>query len=98
MSIFTYNMFTNRGSFYADNINMEGTILALNFGIISAGNIQPAFAYSPVRSSILPFDAVILSILGGLCASNPAMGAAVGATMAVTDRIFCPAINNILPG
>jgi len=76
-------------------------MLTLNLGIQQSKNIQPEFAYGIMRSSLFPLDVVMLAGQGyliGKLFGNSAMGAKLGAIMAVADRLFVSTINTHCPG
>lgn len=72
----------------------------VNLGVSSCNNLEPKMAYGVIRSSSLVVDGLCLAVQGaalGIFFGNPILGAAMGATMALTDRLFAPVINR-LPG
>lgn len=76
-------------------------MVSINLGSLSTGHVEPAYAYGLVRSSSVITDALFLTIQGyalGILFGNPHLGAAMGAVISLTDRIFSILINAIVPG
>lgn len=73
-------------------------MVSFNLGIFSSQNLEPSKAYGIIRSPSLLMDALCLAVQGaafGVLFGAPFTGAAIGATMAITDRIFAPLIDKL---
>ena len=91
----------NTGSVEAKKDLNINCALSINAGSINAGNVKPVFAYSMLRSSYLPIDALFLAVQGfalGFLLKNPKLGATAGVILSITDRVYAPIIDSYLPG